>query len=479
VFSFFAVATLAQELASVQSADDDQRAPIVDSAGRIHFIVDLSADAHLSFSDSVTAEDLDRFGSRHSASVINMIKWYEAQYSLEHTTVTSWVGNSFSAYLTPEQVKALRADENVTLITEDAFIDTSVIGPPWYDSNHAANQPPYTETSSWGRNAVNGKTSNGSRRIYVIDTGIGFHEDLPSVITRVNASCGTNNNGCPGHQVVGCYSHATHVAGIIGAAYGNKGTAGVNAGAKLYGINIDTSDAIPPNCSRPTGTISSIATGMDYVKWDLIINGGYLVGIVNISLNSTSFAPGQTLNPKLLSLATPYIGGYVYYGAFIAQSAGNNFVPACQRAFGYTGGVASTSDGIMVVGAINYLGQPVTPSNGGFNGTFVPYEPGSNYGACVEAWAPGKEILSTWGPAAAYNSGNQATWQSKYVTYTNYIRLDGTSMASPHIAGVAAYLAEAQNLNSPSAIEAAVRNLFYTTGQVDQAALPVKLVQLP
>lgn len=52
-------------------------------------------------------------------------------------------------------------------------------------------------------------------------------------------------------------------------------------------------------------------------------------------------------------------------------------------------------------------------------------------------------------------------------------------MAAPHIAAVAAYLAETQNLGTPGDIETAVRSLFYGTGQTDDAGLPVNLVRLP
>jgi subtilisin family serine protease len=355
--------------------------------------------------------------------------------------------------------------------------------PPWYDSLHSSSQPPYTETSSWGRNAVNGKTSNNTYRIYIIDTGVGLHEDLTNVIARVNASCGTNNSGCPGHTTVGCYPHATHVAGIIAAAYGNKGVAGVDAGAKIFSVDVDDTDETPAVCSIPGGMVSSLASGMDYVMWDLIINGGYQVGLVNISRNDPACAPGGTLNPKMLTLATPYVGGYYYAGAFIAQSAGNNYLNACGYAFGYSSKQPISSDGIMVVGGIDYLGAAVKPDASGHPGyPNYPYagdDPGSNFGSCVEVWAPSKGIKSTWGPDAGYSHTDPTTWQRNDTMYTNYVFLSGTSMAAPHIIGVAAYLAESQGLSSPAAIEAAVRNLFFTTGQTDKKGLLLHYVQLP
>jgi subtilisin family serine protease len=222
---------------------------------------------------------------------------------------------------------------------------------------------------------------------------------------------------------------------------------------------------------------------MDYVMWDLIINGHSRIGVVNISLNAPDFAPGGTLNPKMLTLAKPYVGGYVYQGAFIAQSAGNDYQDACSHAFGYSNKTPSNSDGIMVVGGIDYLGKAVTTTpTGGPGYVNAPYagnDPGSNYGSCVEVWAPSKVILSTWGPNVGYDPNNQTTWQRNDTTYNNYVDLSGTSMAAPHIAGVAAYIVETQNLGTPGAVEAAVRQLFFTTGYTDHNGLTLHYVQLP
>lgn len=467
-------------LAPLYTAESVDKEQMVDDLGRVAYVVDLEEHAEDTFSDVVTAKDLDQFGKMHRPQAINMVKSYEEKYGFEHVGMTSWVGNSFGAYLTLEEVDALRADPLVVRVTEDHMVDPSVTFPPWYNTTHSSSQPPYTETSSWGRNAVNGKVSNNTRRVYLIDTGVGNHEDLTNVVLRANVGCNSgNNNGCPLLKPVGCYPHGTHVAGIVAAAYGNKGVAGVDAGVKIISVNVDLYNATPAICTIPGYSVGSLGWAMDYVKWDLITGGSLQTGIVNISINDPTFQPGQTLNPKLLSLASIYYGGYFYQGSFIAQSAGNDYGNACSQSFGYTGGTPSTTDGIMVVGAVDYLGAPVPGPNGFVNMPFAGDAPGSNYGSCVEVWAPGKNILSTWGPNVPWDGRYSSTWQDSTTSYTTYLQLSGTSMSAPHIAGVAAYLAESQGLNSPSAIEAAVRNLFYTTGQVDHAGLTVHMVQLP
>jgi subtilisin family serine protease len=57
--------------------------------------------------------------------------------------------------------------------------------------------------------------------------------------------------------------------------------------------------------------------------------------------------------------------------------------------------------------------------------------------------------------------------------------LSGTSMAAPHVAGAAAYLADSLNLASPAAIETAVRTRTFTTGSNDQGGTAVRFVQIP
>ena len=114
----------------------------------------------------------------------------------------------------------------------------------------------------------------------------------------------------------------------------------------------------------------------------------------------------------------------------------------------------------------------VTQANGGF--VSLPYadnQAGSNYGRCVDVWAPGDKIKSTWADSAP--AGSQPP-QLSNVSYNNYVNLSGTSMAAPHIAGMAAYLAETLNLINPQQIETAVRARFIWQNTYDNAGYPVK-----
>ena len=128
----------------------------------------------------------------------------------------------------------------------------------------------------------------------------------------------------------------------------------------------------------------------------------------------------------------------------------------------------------MILGAVDIKGQPVVRLNSidGFrNMPAAANQAGSNFGPFVAIWAPGNNIYSTWATwnAALANSSPtaQKARQSGNSTYNKYGQLSGTSMAAPHVAGVAAWLAETGNLTTPAQIEAAARSYARTSGAKD------------
>jgi hypothetical protein len=262
--------------------------------------------------------------------------------------MTSWAKTSATAFLTPTQIDALARDKRVSLLTENEYQDFSA-GPPWGNTYVGA------EHRSYGFYATNGKvgyTPASGRDVYVIDSGVAAHADLQGVVTRVNMACGTSLSDCSNGSAsdlyprVGCYPHATHVAGII-SSRGNNGLAGAGIydAVRLHSVSVlSASGAAIGKCGNSGIATTSIGYALDYVyRKTLGSPPGYLsngVAIVNISINSGSF--GYTINGSqetnraaLLKLTTPgytYIYNtatqlydYVYFsGAFVAQSAGNS-----------------------------------------------------------------------------------------------------------------------------------------------------------
>ncbi|MBP6529804.1 MAG: S8 family serine peptidase [Burkholderiales bacterium] len=486
--------------------------PITDKVGNKLIIIDFVKTAQDSYPGKLT-ESFDPKKTRHHPQVLNLVQDYEARYGFKRAGMTSWVGASVSAFLNSQQIERLRGDTNVRLITEDEVQPFSA-NPPWYP---AWNGTPWTELRDWGHVAVNGKTvlPGSQRKVYIIDSGVAFHDDLGSVSDRfvcsayvgANETC-TNTYGDV--RAVGCYAHSTHVAGIIGATAGNGQTRmGVYAGVNM--VSMGTGTLVTASCGDTQGgpSLTAIGHALDYIKWSNIQWSFYTpnVPIVNLSANSGGMgfdANGgqQTNQSKVVELVTPVgISGWTFYpGAVFVQSAGNGNQDACgdtnalpkreSRAYQIGLNQQTTQvDGVLVVGAIGNNGTLATPINASEPLGITDPELGTNYGNCVDIWAPGQGIYSTWGrgshgdtsyygpdplnPYQPYSGGQSSTyvWSHPW-TYTGtstppapmqgWAWLSGTSMAAPHVAAAAAYIADKYQLTTPIAIEQKVRDEAFT-----------------
>jgi subtilisin family serine protease len=306
-------------------------------------------------------------------------------------------------------------------------------------------------------------------RVFVIDQGVAIHPDLNSV-ERV-AAFPIDSYGFP-MTPVGCWPHATHVAGIIAAADNSQGVVGMLPSVQIISIamgdtnfTLNTANmyqqaqqnpAFSRDCSSVESgnhgawTVAGAAAALDMVMQRASKGSA----IVNMSFNGFGlFRYGQTLWARMRSVATPrWVEGtpwlndsYAWYkGSLIVQSAGNNGVGACDYAYEST----DPFDGIIVVGGLDETGNRLNPP-GGIEGE--PFFPGSNQGACVEMWAPSSNIKSTWTDTGPF--GNP----------TSYRSLTGTSMAAPHVAGFAATLYQQNPVESSSRrLEQQVRQHLYT-----------------
>jgi subtilisin family serine protease len=198
---------------------------------------------------------------------------------------------------------------------------------------------------------------------YVIDTGIyTAHTQFGGRANSVYDALGGNGEDCNGH--------GTHVAGIIGAV-----TYGVANQVRLHGLRV-------LNCAG-SGTTSAIIAAIDWVR----------VNRVNPAVANLSLGGGfsSTLNTAVNNLAIS--------GVFVSVGAGGENGNACNVS------PASAASAMTVAASTS------TDAKASY----------TNYGSCVDIYAPGSNITSTW-----YTSG----------TATN--TLSGTSMAAPHAAGVAA-----------------------------------------
>lgn len=304
--------------------------------------------------------------------------------------------NGFSGHMSEQQARKLAADPRVAYVQQDGVFTTAATQsnpPSWgLDRIDQRNQP---LSSSYTYN-----TTASNVKAYIIDTGIRTsHTDFGG-----RAVWGTNTSGDGNDS--DCNGHGTHVAGTVGGA-----SYGVAKSVQLIAVKV-------LDCNG-SGTTSGVVAGVDWVTAQKNSNSSQPM-VANMSL-------GGSADTTLDNAVKNSIAAGVTY----AIAAGNgNFLGWPQN--------ACNSSPARVPEAITVSATDNTDKKASW----------ANYGTCVDLFAPGVNITSSW------NSGD---------TGTNTI--SGTSMATPHVTGAAAlYLA-----NNPSASPATVAsaiNSNATTGVV-------------
>lgn len=247
--------------------------------------------------------------------------------------------------------------------------------------------------------AGDGSGAVGNVNAYVIDTGVDKgHADL-SVVNHVNFAGGPNKD---------CNGHGTHVAGTVAARDNTSDVVGVAPGAPLTGVKV-------LGCSG-SGSTSGVIKGVDWVTANAV-----KPAVANMSLGGGA---SQALDDAVRKSASS--------GVFYALAAGNDGADACNASPARAG--AGTDNGIMTVAATDKADAETS---------------WSNYGDCVDVWAPGASILST------KSGGGTRT-------------LSGTSMASPHGAGGAALYLASNASASPSAVEDALTTAATATANTSK-----------
>ncbi|MHA0041963.1 S8 family peptidase [Deinococcus sp. PEB2-63] len=297
--------------------------------------------------------------------------------------------NGFAAKLSTQNLAKLQADKRVKYIEQDARMHMTATqsGATWGLDRIDQRNLPLDSSYTYG------STASGVKA-YIIDTGINTaHTNFGGrAIWGTNTTGDGNNSDCQGH--------GTHVAGTVGSA-----TWGVAKGATLVAVKVLGCDG--------SGTNSGVIAGVNWA----VTNKGTAAAVANMSLGGGA---SQAVDDAVNTAASKNL--------IMAVAAGNENQNACNVS------PARAASAITVGSTTN------TDARSSF----------SNFGTCVDLFAPGSNITSTWiGSTTATNT------------------ISGTSMATPHVAGAAALLIAAGNTTTSAVTTAMLNNA--TSGKVTNA----------
>ncbi len=267
----------------------------------------------------------------------------------------------FSVRMPEAAAQALSRDPRVLFVEEDG------------EATVAATQTLPGDGSLWGLDRIDQRDMNDGLyhyeqtgagvNVYVIDSGIRTsHLEFGGRASVAFDAFGEDGQDCNGH--------GTHVAGTIGGA-----TYGVAKGVNLFGVRVI-------KCLN-TGDYSDFIAGVDWVTAHHAAPS-----IANMSLRGPAAAAMDLAVTNSINSGVTYV-----------VAAGNDNADACNYS-------PARVPAAYTVGATDMSDQRVSDSN---------------FGTCVDLFAPGQNISS-----------------AGYTSDTAVASLGGTSMAAPHVAGIAA-----------------------------------------
>ena len=290
----------------------------------------------------------------------------------------------FSAELSEKEAVALSQDPRVKYVEQDTLIEaqTTQSGATWGIAR--IDQRPFASPTD---DQYNYQATGSGVNVYVVDTGVLVsHPDFGG---RAFADFDSYNESV---DISLCNGHGTHVAGTIGS-----NTFGVAKGVTIHSVKV-----FP--CYGGTSSSSAIA-GIDWIN-----QNGISPAVVNMSL-------GGGISSTLDRAVKNSVGrGFTYVVA-----AGNQSDDACNHS------PADVAEAITV----------------GATGRSDSRDETTNYGRCIDVFAPGVAIESTW---------NQ--YPGPYPTFV----MSGTSASAPHVAGIAALYLENNRAASPADVARAITN---------------------
>jgi serine protease len=350
------------------------------------------------------------------------------------------LGDKLGKSDTSDVMAAFRADPDVSYVVPDRRVYAAAVNPN--DTEYNRQWDLFEATAGMNVPGAWDKATGEGVKVAVIDTGYVAHSDLSANMIAgydfisdpfmandgggrdsdaadpgdwmLQGECGNNY---PERDTTSSW-HGTHVAGTIAAATNNsKGIAGIAYNATIQPVRV---------LGKCGGTTADI---IDAITW---ASGGYVSGVpsnsnpadvINMSLGGGGSCDSGTQSA---------INAAVNRGTTVVVAAGNsnanaaNFNPA-------------SCNNVITVAASDREGNRASYSN---------------YGSIIDITAPGGEtaVSSANGIWSTLNSGTRSPSSENYEAY------QGTSMAAPHIAGLAALMYQANPSITPGQVETSIKN---------------------
>ncbi|KAK2729032.1 alkaline serine protease alp1 [Colletotrichum kahawae] len=326
--------------------------------------------------------------------------------------ISNW--NAYSGEFDEATIEEIKKSPEVALVEPDYYMYLSDFVVEEVNPKRALTTQ---SGATWGLGTISHRTSGSTQ--YVYDTSAGANTYAYVVDSGVlNTHTQFGGRATLGYNVfssahVDSIGHGTHVAGTIGGSTHGVAKQSLTSQPQTNIISVKVFEG-------RQSTTSAILAGFNWAVNDIVSKSRASRSVINMSLG------GEATTTWTTAINAAYNQGVLSVVAAGNGDENGNPLPVSSQS-------PANAANALTVAAIDSSWRPASFTN---------------YGAGVDIFGPGVSILSS------YIGGNSAT-----------ASLSGTSMAAPHLAGLAVYLQALEGLSTPAAVTNRIKALG-TTGRV-------------